>query len=76
MSLFVTAFLMLLPFVALALLIVAVGFLVVQVGFAFVDRRATSAAAKVQTGSQAVELERARQLSPVPSPQTDTARVA
>jgi hypothetical protein len=76
MSLFITATLMLLPFIALAALVAVVGFLVVQVGYEVVDRRATNAAVKLHTDSRTAEPEPARQVSPAPSTQAETARVA
>jgi hypothetical protein len=76
MSLFVVAILMIIPFVALALMIAVGAFLVVQIAYEIVDRRATTAAVRLHTESRTTEAEPAREASPAPTTQTETARVA
>jgi hypothetical protein len=75
MSLFVVAILMVLPFVALALMIAVGAFLAVQVGYEIVDRRATTAAVRLHTESRAGDAEAARQAA-APSTQAETAPIA
>ncbi len=75
MSLFAVAILMVLPFVALAGMIAVGAFLVVQVTYEVIDRRATAAAVRLHTETRAGEPEPARQGTPAPATQTETARI-
>ena len=76
MNLFLVAVLMILPFVALAAMVGVIAFLAVQVGYEIVDRRATTAAVRLHAESRTSDTEPARQITPAPSTQAETARVA
>ena len=74
MSIFLVAFLIIVPFVALGLMVAVIAFIAVQVGYEVVDRRATSAAVRLHTESRAGEPDTARQASPGSASQAETAR--